>query len=163
MIPPTSLQLAADGRLRHLLTLEGLPAATLEGLLASAEVMRPRAMGGTGLRERLAGRTVCTLFFEPSTRTRGSFQVAATRLGADVLGFDVHTSSSRKGESPLDTMRTLEAMGVDCFIVRHAHNGMVASLAAGARRGTAFVNAGDGQSARPASVGCRRRWRPSGG
>jgi aspartate carbamoyltransferase catalytic subunit len=129
MSPAASLQLAADGRLRHLLTLEGLPAATLERLLAAAEAIRPQAMGGAGLRAQLAGRTVCTLFFEPSTRTRGSFQLAATRLGADVLGFDVHTSSARKGESALDTMRTLEAMGVDCFIVRHAHNGMVASLA----------------------------------
>ena len=149
MTSAPSPQLAADGRLRHLLTLDGLPAATLEGLLAAAEVMRPKAMGGVGLRERLAGRTVCTLFFETSTRTRSSFQLAATRLGADVLNFDVHTSSTRKGESALDTMRTLEAMGVDCFIVRHAHNGMVATLAAGAQRRTAFINAGDGQSAHP--------------
>ena len=149
MSPAPSLQLAADGRLRHLLTLEGLPASTLEGLLAAAEVMRPKAAGGTALRERLAGRTVCTLFFETSTRTRSSFHLAATRLGADVLNFDVATSSTRKGESALDTMRTLEAMGVDAFIVRHAHNGAVAALAEGARRGTAFVNAGDGQSAHP--------------
>jgi aspartate carbamoyltransferase catalytic subunit len=149
MSPAPSLQLAADGRLRHLLTLEGLPASTLEGLLAAAEIMKPRAAGGTALRERLAGRTVCTLFFETSTRTRSSFHLAATRLGADVLNFDVATSSTRKGESALDTMRTLEAMGVDAFIVRHAHNGAVAALAEGARRGTAFINAGDGQSAHP--------------
>ena len=149
MSPSPSLQLADDGRLRHLLTLDGLPAESLLALLDAAESLRPQAAGGVGLRDCLAGRTVCTLFFEPSTRTRGSFQLAATRLGADVLGFDVHTSSARKGESALDTMRTLEAMGVDCFIVRHAHNGMVATLAAGARPGTAFINAGDGQSAHP--------------
>ena len=110
MSPAPSLQLAADGRLRHLLTLEGLPASTLEGLLAAAEIMKPRAAGGTALRERLAGRTVCTLFFETSTRTRSSFHLAATRLGADVLNFDVATSSTRKGESALDTMRTLAAL-----------------------------------------------------
>ena len=142
-------QLRPDGRLRHLLSLEGLPRLMIEQLLDSAEAMRAHSQGGNALRERLAGRSVCTLFFEPSTRTRGSFQLAAKRLGADLLGFDVHTSSARKGESALDTMRTLEAMGVDCFIVRHAHNGMVASLAAGARRDTCFINAGDGQNAHP--------------
>ena len=142
-------QLRPDGRLRHLLSLEDMPRRTIEQLLDSAEGMRAHSQGGSALRERLAGRSVCTLFFEPSTRTRGSFQLAANRLGADVLGFDVHTSSARKGESALDTMRTLEAMGVDCFVVRHAHNGMVASLAAGARRDTCFINAGDGQNAHP--------------
>ena len=92
-------QLRPDGRLRHLLSLEDLPTRTIEQLLDSAEGMRAHSQGGSGLRERLAGRSVCTLFFEPSTRTRGSFQLAANRLGADVLGFDVHTSSARKGFS----------------------------------------------------------------
>jgi len=142
-------QLRPDGRLRHLLTLDGLPAATLVSLLDAADGLRPDALGGEALRGRLAGRTVCTLFFEPSTRTRSSFQLAAVRLGADTLGFDVLASSTRKGESALDTMKNLEAMGVDCFIVRHADNGAVAALAAGARPGTAFINAGDGHSAHP--------------
>jgi aspartate carbamoyltransferase catalytic subunit len=142
-------QLHPDGRLRHLLTLDGLPATTLGALLDAAEAMRPDALGGQALRARLAGRTVCTLFFEPSTRTRSSFQLAAVRLGADTLSFDVLASSTRKGESALDTMKNLEAMGVDCFVVRHADNGAVAALAAGARPGTAFINAGDGQSAHP--------------
>jgi len=142
-------QLRPDGRLRHLLTLEGLPAATLVSLLDAADALRTQALGGTALRAQLAGKTVCTLFFEPSTRTRSSFQLAAARLGADTLGFDVLASSTKKGETALDTMRNLEAMGVDCFIVRHADNGMVAELAAGARPGTAFVNAGDGHRAHP--------------
>ena len=142
-------QLHPDGRLRHLLTLDGLPAATLVALLDAADGLRPEALGGNALRARLAGRTVCTLFFEPSTRTRSSFQLAAVRLGADTLSFDVLASSTRKGESALDTMKNLEAMGVDCFIVRHADNGAVAALAAGARPGTAFINAGDGHSAHP--------------
>ncbi len=142
-------QLRPDGRLRHLLSLEGLPAATLHGLLEAAETLRPQALGGGQLRNRLTGRTVCTLFFEPSTRTRSSFQLAAKRLGADSLNFNVQASSTTKGETALDTMKTLEAMGVDCFIVRHADNGAVAALAAGARPGTAFINAGDGRSAHP--------------
>ena len=142
-------QLRPDGRLRHLLTLDGLSAAMLTSLLDAADALREQALGGTALRAQLAGKTVCTLFFEPSTRTRSSFQLAATRLGADTLGFDVLASSTRKGETALDTMKNLEAMGVDCFVVRHADNGTVAALAAGARPGTAFVNAGDGQSAHP--------------
>jgi aspartate carbamoyltransferase catalytic subunit len=142
-------QLRPDGSLRHLLTLKGVPAPTLVALMDAAEAYGPDASGGAALRARLAGRTVCTLFFEPSTRTRSSFQLAATRLGADTLTFDVSASSTSKGETALDTMRNLEAMGVDCFIVRHADNGAVAALAAGARPGTAFVNAGDGRSAHP--------------
>src|SRR5690554_1673845 len=140
------LQLDADGRLRHLLTLDGLPAAVIEDLLDRAEALLPQAHGGTGLRQRHAGRTVCTLFFETSTRTRASFSLAATRLGADVLNFDLATSSTKKGESALDTVRTLEAMGVDLFVVRHAQDGAVAELAAGALPRTRFVNAGDGRS-----------------
>lgn len=142
-------QLHPDGRLRHLLSLDGLDAATLTGLLDAAEALRPQALTGLSQRDALAGRTVCTLFFEPSTRTRSSFQLAAKRLGADTLNFNVATSSSSKGETAMDTMRNLEAMGVDCFVVRHAENGAVASLAAGARPHTRFINAGDGRSNHP--------------
>ena len=149
MNPLPVSQRSLDGRLQHLLTLEGLPASMLETLLDAAEAMVPQSMSGTGLRDRLGGRTVCTLFFESSTRTRGSFHLAATRLGADVLGFDVHASSTKKGETALDTMRTLEAMGVDCFVVRHADDGAVAELAAGARPETSLINAGDGRNAHP--------------
>ena len=143
------LQRFPDGRLRHLLSLDGLPAGVLEDLLDRAQALLPHAHGGTALRDRLAGRTVCTLFFETSTRTRSSFQIAATRLGMDVLSFDVATSSTKKGESALDTLRTLEAMGVDLFVVRHADDGAVAALAAGAAKGTHLVNAGDGRSSHP--------------
>ncbi|MCX7801379.1 MAG: aspartate carbamoyltransferase, partial [Fimbriimonadales bacterium] len=90
-------------RLRHLLTLDGLGEARLHALLDEAEAMLPHARGGTALRQVLAGRTVCNLFFENSTRTRSSFQLAAQRLGADVLNFDVGASSVKKGETALDT------------------------------------------------------------
>jgi len=145
----TDLQLRADGTLRHLLTLDGLPRATLERVLDSAERLRADAYAGTALRTRLAGRSLCNLFFEPSTRTRCSFQLAATRLGMDVLNFDASTSSTSKGESALDTLRTIEAMGVDCFTVRHPQGGAVAELAAQAGERTALINAGDGRLAHP--------------
>jgi len=142
-------QFHPDGRLRHLLSLDNMPAGQINALLATAEILRPHAHGGTALRDVLAGRTVCTLFFETSTRTRSSFQLAAMRLGADVLVFDLSTSSASKGESPVDTMRALEAMGVDAFVVRHPRDGAVAELAAAARPTTVFINAGDGRSNHP--------------
>ena len=142
-------QLDSDGRLRHLLTLEGLPREVLERLLDRAQQLHPHAHGGTALRGTLAGKAVCTLFFEPSTRTRSSFQLAAQRLGADVLNFDASTSSTTKGETGRDTLRTIEAMGVHAFVVRHQGDGAVAALAAEANPGTVLVNAGDGRCAHP--------------
>ena len=143
------VQVDAGGRLRHLLTIDGLPRATLEALLDRAQLWQDEAAGGIALRGVLAGRAVCTLFFEPSTRTRSSFQLAAQRLGADVLNFDASTSSTSKGETAFDTLRTLEAMGVHGFVVRHREDGAVAALAEAAVPGTALVNAGDGRSAHP--------------
>ena len=145
----SNAQLRADGTLRHLLTLEGLPRAALERVLDAAQDLRPIALSGTALRQRLAGRTVCNLFLEPSTRTRSAFHFAATRLGADVLSFDLSASSAGKGETTLDTLRNLEAMGVDCFVVRAGENGAVAALAAQAGAGTAMINAGDGRHQHP--------------
>jgi aspartate carbamoyltransferase catalytic subunit len=142
-------QLDSDGRLRHLLTLDGLPRDTLCRLIDRAGQIRDAALGRTPRRQVLDGTTVCTLFFEPSTRTRSSFHIAAQRLGADVLNFDASTSSTRKGETARDTLRNLEAMGVRGFIVRHADDGAVAALAAEAGEGTALINAGDGRSAHP--------------
>ena len=144
-----SLQLDPQGRLRHLLTLDGLPRPLLERLLDRADALSGHAHGGTSMRGVLAGKAVCTLFFEPSTRTRSSFQLAAARLGADTLSFDASTSSTTKGEADADTLRTLEAMGVQGFIVRHAREGAVAALAEVAGEGTALVNAGDGRHAHP--------------
>jgi len=142
-------QLGTDGRLRHLLTLEALPRGMLERLLDRAQQLHPHAHGGTALRGTLAGKAVCTLFFEPSTRTRSSFQLAAQRLGADVLNFDASTSSTTKGETGRDTLKTIEAMGVRAFVVRHHGDGAVAALAAEANPDTVLVNAGDGRSAHP--------------
>lgn len=142
-------QLDSDGRLQHLLTLDGLPKATVCRILDRAGQIRDTALGRTGKRDTLAGRTVCTLFFEPSTRTRSSFQIAAQRLGADVVNFDASTSSARKGETALDTLRNLEAMGVRGFVVRHPQDGLAQMLARHAQEGTVVVNAGDGRSDHP--------------
>lgn len=138
-------QLDAYGRLRHLLTLEGLPRDTLVALLDRAQAI----VDGDAARSVLDGTAVCTLFFEPSTRTRLSFQRAAQRLGADVLNFDASTSSTTKGETALDTLKNIEAMGVRGFVVRHSADGAVAALAGAAAQGTVLVNAGDGRSAHP--------------
>ena len=145
----TDLQTDAEGRLRHLLSLEGLPRPELERLLERAQRLTADANGGTAQRGVLAGKAVCTLFFEPSTRTRSSFSLAAQRLGADLLNFDASTASTTKGEADLDTLKTLEAMGVHAFVVRHKRDGAVAELAAAAAPGTVLLNAGDGRSNHP--------------
>ena len=142
-------QFEDTGALRHLLTLDGLPRPMLEHLLARAQALVDDARGGVAQRHVLAGKAVCTLFFEPSTRTRSSFSLAAQRLGADLLNFDASTASTTKGEADLDTLKTLEAMGVHAFVVRHKRDGAVAELAAAAQPGTVLLNAGDGRSNHP--------------
>lgn len=138
-----------DGRLRHLLTLDGLERAQITRLLERAESLREHALHGRTDLQPLQGRTIVNLFFEPSTRTRSSFQLAARRLGAEVLNFDVAHSSSRKGETLLDTYRTLEAMGADAFVVRVSESGALDQLAAAAQAQVSIVNAGDGRAAHP--------------
>lgn len=130
---------------KHLLSLNDLDRAEIVALLERAAQFDD----GTDARGRLAGIGVCTLFFEPSTRTRLSFQRAAQRLGADVLGFEAATSSATKGETALDTLKNIEAMGVRGFVVRHREDGAVAALAAEAGPGTALINAGDGRHQHP--------------
>ena len=144
-----SAQLDESGKLRHLLTLDGLPRATIEHLLQRAQALTADAHAGCAQRHVLAGKAVCTLFFEPSTRTRSSFWLAAQRLGADLLNFDASTASTTKGESDVDTLKTLEAMGVHGFVVRHRADGAVAALAREAAPGTVLLNAGDGRSNHP--------------
>jgi aspartate carbamoyltransferase catalytic subunit len=131
--------------MKHLLTLENLPRPQLEALLDRAQAFAD----GADASKALAGTAVCTLFFEPSTRTRLSFQLAAQRLGAHVLNFDASTSSTTKGETDLDTFKTIEAMGVRGFVIRHKVDGAVAALAQAAKPGVALLNAGDGRSAHP--------------
>jgi aspartate carbamoyltransferase catalytic subunit len=138
-----------DGRLRHLLTLEGVPRATIVTLLDRADALRVQSRGGTHPLDLLRGRTVVNLFFEPSTRTRTSFDLAAQRLGAQVINFDIASSSTVKGETLLDTVHTLEAMHCDAFVVRHKESGTPEFIAGNLRSGAAVLNAGDGNRAHP--------------
>ncbi|PJK06199.1 aspartate carbamoyltransferase catalytic subunit [Lysobacteraceae bacterium NML71-0210] len=129
----------------HLLSMQALDFAALTAILDRAEALRHAG----DCRSHLSGRAVCTLFFEPSTRTRLSFQRAAQRLGADILNFEAATSSATKGETALDTLKNIEAMGVSAFIIRAREDGLVAELAQSAAPGTALINAGDGRSQHP--------------
>jgi aspartate carbamoyltransferase catalytic subunit len=145
----SSVQLASDGTLRHLVTLEGLPSALVVELLDTAAAIAAATGGKVKKLPLLRGRTVVNLFFEPSTRTRTSFELAASRLSADVVNFDVGVSSTTKGESVLDTLRTLEAMHCDLFVVRHRDNGVPEYLATQVGPGVSVINAGDGNHAHP--------------
>jgi aspartate carbamoyltransferase catalytic subunit len=129
--------------LRHLLTLNGLDKAMLSALLDRAQSFVAAPGAPAAFPPLLAGRTAALLFFEPSTRTRASFELATRRLGAEVLNLNIGTSSARKGESPLDTFHTLQAMNVDLFIVRHAQAGTSALLARHAPPHVAIINAGE--------------------
>lgn len=138
-----------SSRLRHLTTLEHLPRETIERLLDRAESMREGCAHGTRKLELLSGRTILNLFFEPSTRTRTSFELAARRLSADVINFDIGFSSTSKGEALFDTLHTLEAMHLDAIVVRHKISGTPEELVRHAMSGVSVINAGDGNRAHP--------------
>ena len=146
---PANLQLNADGSLRHLLTLKGLDRSTILTLLDDADQF-VSPMGAAATRNQsLAGRTVANLFFEPSTRTRASFDLAGKRLGADVLNLDVNTSSRKKGESILDTIHTLQAMQVDIMVVRDASAGVPSFIARHVNDHVSILNAGEADVSHP--------------
>jgi len=143
------LQFGNDGRLRHLITLDGFDCTRIHALLDRADAMRADSRGGAQSLDLLAGRTLINLFFEPSTRTRTSFDLAAKRLGAQVINFDIARSSTVKGESLLDTIHTLEAMHCDAFVVRHQETGTPELVARHLHSAAAVLNAGDGSHAHP--------------
>ena len=144
-----SLQLDANGRLQHLLTLDGLNKTLLTDILDDAEgyLTEPGVLPASS--QSLAGRSVANLFFEASTRTRASFDLAGKRLGADVLNLDVNTSSRKKGESILDTIYTLEAMHVDIMVVRDASAGVPAYIARHVLPHVSILNAGESDVSHP--------------
>ncbi|MGR8921722.1 MAG: aspartate carbamoyltransferase catalytic subunit [Gammaproteobacteria bacterium] len=144
-----SVQLDLDGRLKHFLSIEQLPRALLTSILDHAEgftVVGDRAVKKVPL---LRGKTVVNLFFEPSTRTRTTFELAAKRLSADVMNLNIEASATRKGESLSDTLRTLEAMQTDMFVVRHAVSGAPEFIARQVAPEVSVINAGDGRHAHP--------------
>lgn len=135
--------------MKHLLGLEGLSAADLTRLLDAAVTFTGVGVGDTPKRDDLKGKVVVNLFYEPSTRTRMSFGLAARRLGADVLDFSPGGSSTAKGETFIDTAKNIEAMGIDMVVVRHSSPGAPHVLAKHLRPHVRVVNAGDGAHEHP--------------
>ena len=142
-------QLNKNGELQHLLSIEGLPREVIERVLATADSF-------VGVTERevkkvplLRGKSVFNLFFEPSTRTRTTFEIAAKRLSADVINLNIAASSQSKGESLLDTIANLSAMQADIYVVRHASSGAPFLIARHVKPHEHVINAGDGRHAHP--------------
>jgi aspartate carbamoyltransferase catalytic subunit len=139
----------ANGTLRHLLTLEGMSRPQIEALLTRAQTfVKPIGVAPVH-NQSLAGVTVANLFTEPSTRTRVSFELAAKRLGADVVNLEVQLSSRVKGESMLDTIYTLEACQVDVFVIRDAEAGVPDLVASHVRPHVSVLSAGEAHVAHP--------------
>jgi aspartate carbamoyltransferase catalytic subunit len=147
--PSANPQLTADGRLKHFLSLEGLPRPLLEEILDSAASFVE--VGDRSIKKvpLLRGKTVVNLFFEASTRTRSTFELAAKRLSADVLNIDIAKSATSKGETLMDMLWNLEAMASDMFIVRHSDSGAPFFIANHVTPKVAVINAGDGRHAHP--------------
>jgi len=149
MFLTTNPQLNKNGELHHLLSIEGLPGEILRQILDTAE-----SFVGVTQREvkkvpLLRGKAIFNLFFEPSTRTRTTFEIAAKRLSVDVINLAINVSSQTKGESVLDTVANLAAMQADMFIVRHSQSGAPHLIARHVSEDIHVVNAGDGRHAHP--------------
>jgi aspartate carbamoyltransferase catalytic subunit len=142
-------QLNAHGELQHLLTTEGLPAAILRQILDTALPFVSVTEREVKKIPLLRGKAIFNLFFEPSTRTRTTFEIAAKRLSADVVNLNIGTSSQSKGETLLDTVANLSAMHADMFIVRHAESGAAHLIARHVAPDIHVINAGDGRHAHP--------------
>lgn len=145
----TNPQLNSEGELQHLLTVEGLPREILLQILDTAKSF-------TSVNEReikkiplLRGKVIFNLFFEPSTRTRTTFEIAAKRLSADTVNLNIGTSSQSKGEALLDTVDNLAAMHADMFVVRHSESGAAHLIARHVKPNIHVINAGDGRHAHP--------------
>jgi aspartate carbamoyltransferase catalytic subunit len=149
MLSRRNPQLNRHGELVHLLSVEGLPRATLHHILDTAAnflSVNDREVKKIPL---LRGKSVFNLFFENSTRTRTTFEIAAKRLSADVLNLDIARSSTAKGESLLDTVANLSAMHADMFVVRHSDSGAPYLIAQHCAPHVHVINAGDGRHAHP--------------
>ena len=146
-------QLNKDGELTHLLSVEGLPQRILTQILDTAESFMEVSARDVKKVPLLRGKSVFNLFFENSTRTRTTFEIAAKRLSADVINLDINKSSASKGETLLDTIDNLVAMHANLFVVRHASSGAPYLIAEHLQRigrdDVHVVNAGDGRHAHP--------------
>lgn len=147
----SQLQLNENGELIHLLTLEGLSKKHILDILDAASQFVSLSEFHREIKKVpiLRGKSVFNLFFENSTRTRTTFEIAAKRLSADVINLDIQTSSAAKGETVLDTIDTLVAMQADIFTVRHSEAGAPAEIAAHVPKHVHIINAGDGINQHP--------------
>ena len=141
-----SIQLSPAKKLRHLLGLKDLSQSQIQYILMVASSLIEN--GVLKKSHALKDTTVANLFFEPSTRTRNTFEIAAKNSGASVINVDLENSATKKNESLFDTMQTLAAMPIDLFIVRHQTNGLVHRIATNMRH-VGIINAGDGTNAHP--------------
>ncbi len=144
-----NIQIDENGKLRHFLTTEGLKRQMLVDILDHAENFTTVGTRSVKKIPLLRGSTIANLFFEPSTRTRTTFELAAKRLSADVLNININTSATTKGESLLDMLRNLEAMHCDMFVVRHGQSGAAHFIARHVAPHIRVINAGDGSHAHP--------------
>ena len=144
-----NIQLDTKGRLKHFLTIEGIDRSLFIEILDYAESFA--AVGERAVKKvpLLRGKTIANLFFEPSTRTRTTFELAAKRLSADVLNLNILSSATKKGETLLDTLQTLEAMHCDMFIIRHPNSGAAHFIASKVAPHIRVINGGDGRHAHP--------------
>ena len=150
MKPPTisnDAQLNSDGRLIHLLGLEGLPKSQIEKILSVADDLLDQKFK-LQKSKILRDMSVANLFFEPSTRTRNTFEIAAKRTSAKTINVDLANSATKKNETLMDTMQTLKAMQIDMFVIRHQQNGLPHRVAENIE-GVSILNAGDGINAHP--------------
>ena len=145
----TNNQLTESGKLKHFLTIEGLKRDLLTDIMDRAEQFS--SLSGRQVKKvpLLRGKTIMNLFFEDSTRTRTTFELAAKRLSADVISLNINTSATSKGESLLDTLHNLQAMHADMFVVRHNESGAAEFIAQHVAPHVSVINAGDGCHAHP--------------
>ena len=144
-----NIQLDSHGRLRHFLSIEGLNRTLLTEILDTAENFVSVGNRAAKKVPLLRGKTIANLFFEPSTRTRTTFDLAEERLSADVLNININTSATTKGETLLDTLQNLTAMQIDLFVVRHSASGAAHFIAQHVPDSVSVINAGDGRHAHP--------------
>lgn len=145
----SEIQLSENNQLRHFLSIEGLSKELMHEVMDIAESFSAVVDQPVKKVPVLRGKTIVNLFFENSTRTRTTFELAAKRLSADVMSINIATSATSKGESVLDTIRNLEAMQVDMFVVRHSDSGAAHFIANHVAPHVSVINAGDGQHAHP--------------
>lgn len=143
------IQLNPSGGLQHFISLESLPRSLIETILDNAESFIDFPTRSIKKVPLMRGKTVVNLFFEPSTRTRTTFEIAATRLSADVINMQSDAMSTTKGETILDTVKTLEAMHTDIFVVRHRASGAAHLIARHVPDNVHIINAGDGRYSHP--------------